>query len=81
MPTMEDYLTRPVVARLEPLRTTPDELAAEIRGRSDAILSSRPDGRNWSAKEIVCHLRDVEELFYYRLLDSTAPAGGQPHER
>jgi len=29
-------------------------------------LGRRPDARNWSAKEIVCHLRDVEELFQVR---------------
>jgi DinB family protein len=66
MPTMEGYLARPLAERLERLRTTPDDLAAATRGRSDAVLSRRPDGRSWSAKEIVCHLRDVEELFVTR---------------
>jgi hypothetical protein len=30
---------------------TPDEIAAAIRGQSDAELSRRPGARNWAAKE------------------------------
>ena len=45
----------------------PDDFASAIRGVSDAILSRRPDGKNWAAKEIICHLRDTEELFITRL--------------
>ena len=41
-------------------------LAAAIRGRDDATLSRRPDGKNWAAKEALCHLRDVEEMFQGR---------------
>ena len=67
MPKRQKYLTRPLVERLGRLRSTPDDLAAAICGQSDAILSGRPDGRSWSAKEIVWHLRDVEELFLTRL--------------
>jgi hypothetical protein len=66
MPTMEEYLTRPVADRLGRLRTTPDEVAGLLRGRDDATLARRPDARSWSATEIVCHLRDVEELFLVR---------------
>jgi hypothetical protein len=28
---------------------------------------SRPDAKNWAAKEIVCHLRDTEEVFAARI--------------
>lgn len=66
MPTMSDYLARPLADRRERLRTTPDELTAAMRGKNDAILSRRPEHRSWSVKEIVCHLRDVEELFLIR---------------
>ena len=45
----------------------PDEFASAIRGVSDAILSRRPDAKNWAAKEIICHMRDSEELFITRL--------------
>ena len=66
MATIADYLKRPVSERLERMRRTPDDLADAIRGRSDAELSRRPDEKNWSAEEIVCHLRDVDELFQVR---------------
>ena len=45
----------------------PDDFASAIRGVSDAILSRRPDGKNWAAKEIICHMRDTEEIFITRL--------------
>lgn len=66
MPTREEYLKQPLERRLERLARTADDLAAEIRGRSEADLSRRPDAKSWSAKEIVCHLRDVEEFCMLR---------------
>jgi len=66
MPTMEDYARQPAEERMTRLARTADELAAAIRGRDDAALSRRPDGKNWAAKEAVCHLRDVEEMFMGR---------------
>jgi GNAT superfamily N-acetyltransferase len=51
---------------LDRLRRTPGELERMIAGKTDAELSRRPDAKNWAAKEIVCHLRDVEELFQIR---------------
>lgn len=66
MPTREEYAGQPIERRLERLDRTPDELAAAARGRSDADLSRRPDARNWAAKEVVCHLRDIEELCMVR---------------
>ena len=66
MPTREDYLRQPRPQRLARLARTPDELAEALRARSAAQLSRRPDAANWSATEIVCHLRDVEELFRVR---------------
>lgn len=62
MPTREEYAKQPLEPRLERLTRTAGELAAAMGGRSDPELSRRPEGSNWSAKEIVCHLRDVEEL-------------------
>ncbi len=52
---------------LDRLIRTPDDLAEAIRGRSEAALVRRPDWTAWAAKEIVCHLRDIEELFLLRL--------------
>ena len=75
MATLEEHLAR--------LERTPDELAAAIAGAPDARLSKRPDGRSWCAKEVVCHLRDFEELFlafFQAMLDLDDPAysGGEP---
>jgi hypothetical protein len=63
MPTMEDYAKQPREQRMQRLIRTADELDAAIKGQSDAVLSRRPDARNWAAKEVVCHLRDAEEAF------------------
>jgi uncharacterized damage-inducible protein DinB len=66
MLTMEEYAKQPIADRLKRLTRTADELNTAIRGRDDAALSRRPDGKNWAAKEVVCHLRDVEEMFMGR---------------
>ena len=66
MPTREEYVGQPLEQRLERIERTPGELAALVQGQSDAVLSRRPDGRNWAPKEVVCHLRDIEELFMVR---------------
>jgi len=66
MPTMEEYAKQPREQRLKRLERTADELAGAIRGQSDAALSRRPDAKNWAPKEVVCHLRDTEELFKAR---------------
>jgi hypothetical protein len=75
MATLEEQL-----ARME--RTTGD-FAAAIQGASEAALSKRPDARSWCAKEIVCHLRDTEEMFlafFQAMLDVDEPTyqGGEP---
>jgi DinB family protein len=66
MPTRHEYAKQPIARRLERLARTADELAAAIRGQSDAVLSRRPDSKNWAAKEVVRHLRDLEELLMIR---------------
>jgi DinB superfamily len=48
------------------LAQTPRELADTLEGRTDDQLARRPDAQNWSATAIICHLRDVEELFQIR---------------
>jgi len=67
MSTMEEYAGQPREQRMARLTRTADELAAAIKGRSDGVLSRRPDAKNWAAKEIVCHLRDTEEVFAARI--------------
>ena len=66
MPTPEEYSVLPIESRLSRLEQTPGELEGAISGKADTELSRRPDAHNWAAKEIVCHLRDVEELFQIR---------------
>lgn len=60
------YARLPRAEKLERLRRGPSALARVLRGQSDAALSRRPDATSWSAKEVVCHLRDSEELFMTR---------------
>src|SRR5262245_7443438 len=63
MPTMDDYAKQPREQRMQRLARTADDLAAAIEGRTDTVLSRRPDAKNWAAKEVICHLRDTEEVF------------------
>ena len=85
MPTRSDYLKLPLAERLARLARTPDDVAAAIDGLSDDALSQRGDG--WSAKEVVCHLRDIEELCilrYHTMLVMDDPkvfvVGAAPHD-
>jgi hypothetical protein len=66
MPTLEEYAQKPLGERLGRLRRTPEDLAVALQHRADADLRRRPDPKNWAAVEIVCHLRDTEELFQSR---------------
>ena len=61
MMSVEDWARVPVGERLERLERTPTDLARLVRGETDATLSRRPAPQAWSAKEVVCHLRDAEE--------------------
>ena len=66
MRTAEEYSRFTIETRLGRLQRTPEELERAMSGKTDAELSRRPDAHNWAAKETVCHLRDVEELFQIR---------------
>ena len=67
MPTMEEVARQPAELRLNRMARTADDLAAAIHGQSEAVLVRRPDLKSWAGKEIICHLRDTEELFMVRL--------------
>jgi uncharacterized damage-inducible protein DinB len=58
MATIEEHMAR--------LERTAGDLAAALRGVPETALSRRPDETNWSAKEVVCHMRDTEESFMAR---------------
>jgi uncharacterized damage-inducible protein DinB len=66
MPTIEEYAKQTPEERMKRLTRTAEELTAAIRGQSEAALARRPDDKNWAAKEVVCHLRDLEEVFMTR---------------
>lgn len=75
MTTLEEQLAR--------MERTADDLAAAIRGVPEAALAKRPDRQSWCATEVVCHLRDTEELFlvfFQTMLDLDEPtySGGEP---
>ena len=66
MPTMEEYAQQTREQRLQRLTRTADELSTAIKGQAEAGLARRPDAKNWAAKEVICHLRDTEEMFNAR---------------
>ena len=66
MALREFYSGLPLDERLKRLARTPDDLAAAIAGRDAAELARRPDAQNWSPTEIICHLRDIEEICMMR---------------
>ena len=75
MATLEEQLAR--------MERTADDLAAGIRGVPEAALAKRPDRQSWCATEVVCHLRDTEEVFlafFQAMLDLDGPiySGGEP---
>jgi hypothetical protein len=53
--------------RLARLARTPEEVTAALAGRREAALRRRPAPEAWAPVEIVCHLRDTEELFGRRV--------------
>ena len=68
MPTLEEQLSR--------MSRTADELSAALRGQAESALAGRPAENAWAAKEVVCHLRDTEEVFQSRfraILDEDEP--------
>ena len=52
--------------RLERLRRTADDIAALIEAAPHAV-AQRPAPAAWSATEIICHLRDIEEAYGDRM--------------
>jgi len=67
MMTLNEYAKLSRADRLRRLERGPDEVAAVIRGHGDEVLARRPDGKSWAPKEVVCHMRDIEELLMTRL--------------
>jgi len=81
MLTLEEVAKQSRKQRFKRLERPADDFAAAITGRDDAELSGRPDAKNWAAKEVVCHIRDAEELFLECLkamISRDEPEFGQP---
>lgn len=51
---------------LSKLQGTPKAVAASFREASDDVVRRKPAPEKWSMLEILCHLRDVEQLFVER---------------
>ncbi len=77
MPSMAEYAKQPISARLDRCERAPDELAAAFSGKNAAVLSRRPDPKNWAATEVACHLRDTEEFFAHVLRLFSAQDGAK----
>src|SRR6185503_16506655 len=66
LPNAADYAAGARDEMLRRLVRTPSELERLIADCDPAMVSRRPEPKSWSATEILCHLRDVEELFQTR---------------
>jgi len=66
MPAREEYVRLPLAERLDRLTRTPTDLATAVHRHDAAEHTRRPDAKSWSATEILCHLRDIEELCIVR---------------
>lgn len=53
--------------RLARLARTPDEVGAAIAGHGAGALGRRPAPEAWAPVEVICHLRDAEEMFGQRV--------------
>jgi hypothetical protein len=62
-PSVDAWFQRTPDERLARLAATPGEVAIAIEGRSAQGLARRPAPGAWAPVEIICHLRDAEEMF------------------
>jgi uncharacterized damage-inducible protein DinB len=53
--------------RIERLQRTPRDLEDALSGRCEETYARRPAEGAWSAKEVICHLRDIEEAYLARI--------------
>jgi hypothetical protein len=65
-PTVDAWFRRAPDERLARLARTPGELAAVVDGRGAGRLTRRPAPDAWAPVEVICHLRDAEEMFAER---------------
>lgn len=65
-PPIQEWIDRPREERLEHLRSTPDDLRALIESLPSEFLAIRTSSDDWSPLEVICHLRDIEDLSLLR---------------
>jgi len=52
--------------RITQLENGVDKYENALKGASSDVLTRRPDEENWAPVEIICHIRDVEEIYLDR---------------
>jgi DinB family protein len=67
MAIRDEVARQPLEQRRARLARSADDLTAAIHGQAEAVLARRPDATSWAATEVVCHLRDIEEMVLLRL--------------
>jgi hypothetical protein len=72
-----EYARQPATRSLERMERTAQEIAAALDGHGDTGLSRRPAPTAWSAKEVICHLRDMLAMEEPKFL----VLGEMPHDR
>ena len=76
-PSVDAWFQRTPDERLARLAATPGEVAMAIEGRGARALARRPAPGTWAPVEIICHLRDTEEMFgdrFAAILSMAEPA-------
>jgi DinB superfamily len=73
---IENYLTI--------ISETPQQIAQAAKGREEARLQFKPDGKSWSANDILAHLRSCADLWthsIYAMLAENKPVFSDIDER
>ncbi len=65
---MNPFLPKNSQEMLERVQTVSRELKAEIADLDEGLADFSPAKGEWSIKEIICHLRDVEQIFQQRMV-------------
>ena len=63
MPTTETTLEEQIAR----MGRAADDFASAVAGVAHPALTRRPDDTSWCALEIVCHVRDTDEVFLDRI--------------
>jgi len=56
-----------IMAALENLRETPEQIAVLLEGLEEDVLTKKPEDGGWSIRQVVTHLRDAQGVLSARL--------------